>query len=129
MSFKWHSQDILLKGIDYSRVQAIELTQLNSLMVNPTQLAGMSLYNLTPIKDKNSVASSMSHSTISNQKERVALEELLDCYKELFKEPKGLPPIRTHDHIIPMKEGAQAINLRPYRYSGGAKRHIKKDGG
>jgi hypothetical protein len=43
--------------------------------------------------------------------------ELLENYKELFHAPEGLPPIRHHDHTIPMKERAQAINLRPYRYS------------
>jgi hypothetical protein len=34
MSFKWHDQDILLKGIDCSKVQTIEMTQLNSLLVD-----------------------------------------------------------------------------------------------
>jgi len=29
----------------------------------------------------------------------------------------GLPPNRPHDHTIPLKEGAQSVNLRPYRYS------------
>jgi hypothetical protein len=29
----------------------------------------------------------------------------------------GLPPSRSHDHTIPLKEGAQPVNLRPYRYS------------
>jgi len=56
----------------------------------------------------------------------VALEELINRYKEVFKEPEGLPPIRTHDHTIPMKEGAQAINLRPYRYSGVQKDILEK---
>jgi len=29
----------------------------------------------------------------------------------------GLPPSRSHDHTIPLKERAQPVNLRPYRYS------------
>jgi hypothetical protein len=68
----------------------------------------------------------MSQSPISNQKERVALEELIIHYKEIFKKPEGLPPIRAHNHVIPMKEGAQAINLRPYRYSGVQKDILEK---
>jgi len=69
---------------------------------------------------------SMSLLTISNQKKRASMGELLECYKELFREPKGLPPIRTYDHTIPMKERAQAINLRPYRYSGVQKDILEK---
>jgi hypothetical protein len=42
----------------------------------------------------------------------------LTSYQDIFKEPIGLPPLRTHDHVIPFKKGSQPINLRPYRHSG-----------
>ena len=35
----------------------------------------------------------------------------------MFQEPKGLP-LRDHDHKIPLKTRSEAVNLRPYRYSG-----------
>jgi len=35
----------------------------------------------------------------------------------VFQEPKGLPPLRDHDHKIPLKTRSEAVNLRPYRYS------------
>ena len=114
MSFKWQGQDVVLKGTDCTKVQTIELAQLNSLMVNLTQLSRMNICCFTTSEDPNKDARPMFQSLISNQKDRVALEELFNRYKEIFQEPKGLPPIKAHDHIIPMKEGAQAINLRPY---------------
>jgi hypothetical protein len=46
------------------------------------------------------------------------LQNLLAGYIDLFQEPKGLPPLRSHDHRIPLKEGGNSVNLRPYRYSG-----------
>jgi hypothetical protein len=114
MSFIWHGQDVLLRGTDCTKIQAIELAQLNSLMLNPMQLAGMNLCSLVANEDGDDRVYSMSPSTTHNQQEQHGLNELLESYKELFRAPEGLPPIRYHDHCIPMKEGAQAINFRPY---------------
>lgn len=54
------------------------------------------------------------------------LEEVLQSYSAVFKEPKGLPPNRSHDHHINLKEGSQPINLRPYRYPYVQKEEIEK---
>lgn len=54
------------------------------------------------------------------------MHQLLTQYSDLFNEPKELPPKRTHDHVIPLKEGAEPINLRPYRYSHDQKAVIEK---
>ena len=43
-------------------------------------------------------------------------EPLLSEYEDVFAEPQGLPPNRSHDHRIPLKEGAPNINVRPYRH-------------
>ncbi|KAJ4775101.1 polyprotein [Rhynchospora pubera] len=51
-----------------------------------------------------------------------SLHNLIDRYQDLFQEPKELPPPRNHDHNIPIKEGSDPVNLRPYRYS-----HTQKD--
>jgi hypothetical protein len=126
MSFKWQGHDVVLKGIDCTKVQTIKLAQLNSLMVHLTQLSGMNLCCFTAIKVTHQEARPMSQTPINTQKERGALEELLTHYKEIFKEPEGLPPIRAHNHVIPMKEGAQAVNLRPHRYSGVQKDILEK---
>lgn len=40
---------------------------------------------------------------------------LLHQYQDLFEEPKGLPPTRTHDHLIPLKEGSSPVSSNPYR--------------
>lgn len=41
--------------------------------------------------------------------------ELLHQYDDLFDEPKGLPPPRAHDHLIPLKEGSVPVSSNPYR--------------
>lgn len=54
------------------------------------------------------------------------LEELLQQFSEVFLEPKGVPPTRSKDHHIKLKEGSQPMNLRPYRYPHVQKEEIEK---
>jgi hypothetical protein len=54
------------------------------------------------------------------------LTTLLENYSDLFQEPEGLHSARGHNHVIPLKEGSQPINLRPYRYSGLQKDVLEK---
>ena len=44
----------------------------------------------------------------------------------MFREPTQLPPYRNHDHKIPLKEGTNAVNVRPYRHSALQKDVIEK---
>jgi hypothetical protein len=49
----------------------------------------------------------LQHSTIA---------ELLEGFKGIFQEPSRLPPIRSHDHKIPLTVGTLLTCVRPYRY-------------
>ena len=51
---------------------------------------------------------------------------LLEEFKSVFAAPEGLPPLRDHEHQITLKEGAQAICQRPYRYPYYQKNEIEK---
>ena len=44
------------------------------------------------------------------------LQDLLQQNNKLFEEPIGLPPERTYDHHIPLKDERQVVKMRPYRY-------------
>ena len=44
------------------------------------------------------------------------LQDLLQQYNKLFEEPISLPPERTYDHHIPLKDERQVVKMRPYRY-------------
>lgn len=46
------------------------------------------------------------------------IEQLTREYADIFKEPIELPPFRkNHNHKIVLKEGAEPVNQRPYRYA------------
>jgi hypothetical protein len=68
------------------------------------------------IQDTPDTATSTSAKNL-NKEEKAALQQLLHLYQDVFIPLVGLPPSRSHDHTIPLKEGAQPVNLRPYRYS------------
>lgn len=50
------------------------------------------------------------------------IDQLLGQYSDIFFEPKGLPPHRSHDHKIHLTENTPPIHIRPYRY-----RTLQKD--
>lgn len=41
------------------------------------------------------------------------LESILQLYPDVFKEPIGLPPKRSHDHKIPTHPNSGPISVRP----------------
>lgn len=41
-------------------------------------------------------------------------KEELEQYARVSQEPRGLPPDREMVHKIPLKEGVDPINVRPY---------------
>ena len=61
-----------------------------------------------------------------DSKKTKKVPKALQVVLEEFEEPRGLPPKRTHDHRIIMKDGTQAINCRPYRY-GALQRMLLKE--
>ena len=52
----------------------------------------------------------------NNNNSLAQLTPLLKEFEDVFAVPTSLPPTRSHDHRIPLKEGAQPVNIRPYRH-------------
>jgi hypothetical protein len=55
-----------------------------------------------------------------------AITTLIDQYADIFSEPSGIPPVRSHTHTIPLLPGVQPFRLRPYRYTPSQKDEIEK---
>ena len=52
--------------------------------------------------------------------------DLLQEFAQVFDIPIGIPPLKGHEHHITLKEGAQPICQRPYRYPFYQKNGIEK---
>ena len=51
---------------------------------------------------------------------------VLQEFEDVFREPQGLPPERSHDHSITLKEGSKPFQIRPYRCPYVQKSEIEK---
>ena len=54
------------------------------------------------------------------------ISQVIEQYRDVFAEPKGMPPTRSHDHQIVLKEEAKPFQVRPYRCPYVQKTEIKK---
>ena len=63
---------------------------------------------------------------LGRKKEKPGLSQLLEAFKEIFKESKGLPPKRAQDHHIPLQTGSNLVCLKPYRYPHYQKSEIER---
>jgi len=53
------------------------------------------------------------------------LQNVLDNHSKVFETPKGLLPIRDHDHVIHLIPGSFPPNIRPYKYPYAQKSEIE----
>ena len=50
----------------------------------------------------------------------------MDNHSKVLETPKGLPPIRDHDHAIHLIPGSVTPNIRPYKYPYAQKSEIER---
>ncbi|GJZ56612.1 hypothetical protein Tco_0611805 [Tanacetum coccineum] len=53
----------------------------------------------------------------TNKELQSEIKQLLEESDDVFAVPKCLPPNKSLDHIIPLKEGVNSVNIRPYSSS------------
>lgn len=54
------------------------------------------------------------------------MQPILEVYADIFQEPTQLPPTTDIDHCIPLKEGIDPVNVRPYSHAYFQKVEIEK---
>ena len=112
VSFQKDGQQVILKEGHYEpTLKLISGEKLQKLIDNDTNVMG-ELYMLNVDGEESYTPAE--------------IKSLLDQYSEVFEEPNNLPPVRSHDHCIPLKVGSQLVNLRPYRFPHHQKTEVEK---
>ncbi|PKI45685.1 hypothetical protein CRG98_034001 [Punica granatum] len=122
MRFKLRGEDSLLKGSDMEELKTIDREQMEKLLLRKDQLAAIQLCSLQLANSCKVPIPSSGGRSLDPE-----LATLLKEFEDIFEERKGLPPKRAQDHKIPLKEGSQPVNIRPYSISRPLTDLLKKD--
>lgn len=77
----------------------------------------LSMLQLYAIHEDDSMPDFQVHPVTQPNNQKPDIQCLLQQFPEVFADHEGLPPFRSgFDHQIPLKEGSNPVNLRPYRY-------------
>ncbi|XP_027173401.1 uncharacterized protein LOC113773068 [Coffea eugenioides] len=129
MEFTHRGNKVALRGFKQQGTQLIPKRQMQKLLSKPEQIDSA---QLCFISAKQMDAQEVSPSCLRAEADaevthyQSQLELILLNYNEVFEELVELPPARTHDHRIYLKEGAPPINVRSYRYPAFQKGEIEK---
>ena len=66
--------------------------------------------------ERNKELSTVEEKELLGSEQQSHFNELLQKYKMVFKEINSLPPARSHDYRIILKDGIDPISVIPYRY-------------
>nr|GEY83971.1 hypothetical protein [Tanacetum cinerariifolium] len=106
MSFKYTNKVLTLRGTQIATIQWMKGKQGSKMLEsNSVKCCSMSVCMYPP-----TLLQLKGKSIMSN------LNPILQEFEDVFAVPNGLPPNRSHDHRIPLKEGTQPINIRPYKH-------------
>ncbi|KAL1218315.1 hypothetical protein V5N11_022859 [Cardamine amara subsp. amara] len=115
MKFVVNRLKVVLHGLHQGSVREVKALKLKKIQEEQAQLAMICVQDIHHEEDM--VICSLN----ANQQESVVhqeIEEVLNGFSEVFAEPTSLPPFReNHNHKIPLKEGSDPVNQRPYHYA------------
>ena len=121
LDFNRDGNSVFLKGVPPSPRQI----SLQSLSMLTAHAADNEFYEILPINEELQIASGDSGEKFPADLPEVIIS-VLEQYRSVFSQPRGMPPQRLFDHRIHLLPGTQPINVRPYRYPYFQKAEIEK---
>ena len=123
MKFRRGNKFVLLHGLTQGSVRELRAQKLN---LEKDDIAQVSMI-MVQQSDTEFQGSIHALNSSDDTSQYPPIEELLHDYADIFEEPTTLPPFRAnHNHKIPLLEGSNPVNQRPYRYAVHQKNEIDK---
>lgn len=111
MEFEWKGKLVKLAGTSTPATQQLSLSKLHVLL-RDGEIRDICILAVVSTEDfKTYDALTKIEFTLP-----VAARELFTKFRDIFDEPKTLPPFRSSDHRIFLQPQSQPVNVRPYRY-------------
>lgn len=107
MDFFWEGKQRHLQGIQTQQIESLSLKAISKELRHNSAVFALCLESPT-ITLPTDLHPDMLH--------------LLTKFSDVYQKPSQLPPQRDIDHHINLQEGADPVNVRPYRYA-----HFQKD--
>ncbi|KAL1224617.1 putative mitochondrial protein [Cardamine amara subsp. amara] len=124
MKFTYEKQKVLLHGLEQGSVREVKASKISKKQTDQVQLSMICVRDQT---EESHVKLCAIEAEEDSEKNSPELEQMMVRYEDIFAEPTSLPPFRNgHNHKIPLKEGSDPINQRPYRYAVYQKNEIDK---
>ncbi|GJX69778.1 retrotransposable element Tf2 [Tanacetum coccineum] len=111
MRFVYEGQKVCLKGTKQSELQWINRKQLHKCVGEKNDACYPTINCIWPVASLNLMQSSQEEGEYP-----LELQSLLEEFGDVFAVPTELPPKRSFDHNIPLKDESNVVNIRPYKY-------------
>lgn len=116
MGFVYKKKKVLLHGIKAGSVREVKAVKLNKKRESQAQISMIYVQNVDAEQNNDMMVCSLE--ATKEKEEHPAVRPLLEKFQDIFEEPTSLPPFRdNHNHKIPLLEGSDPVNQRPYRYA------------
>ena len=114
MEFEVEEKKLVLRGgASAVELKTVTMEQMDKLLPYSSECSLVQLCSLHLKVNEEFHCFNNGVTLVNENKVPEQIEQLLQKYGFLFKEPTQLPPHRRHDHRIPLKEGVNAVSIRP----------------
>nr|GEY53827.1 hypothetical protein [Tanacetum cinerariifolium] len=102
---------VFLRGTKQSELQWINGKQLHKCVGEKNDACYLTINRVWPLASLN-----LMQSTQEEREYPLELQSVLEEFVDVFAVPTDLPPKRSFDNNIPLKDESNEVNIRPYRY-------------
>ncbi|XP_075103126.1 uncharacterized protein LOC142177943 [Nicotiana tabacum] len=127
MEFSIMGHKVSLRGIQPPATKMVQQASMDKLLAKPAELCMISVGLFLESQQQ---GVEVSFFTLEGLPKKPSmswdLQVILQRYNDLFEEPTQLPPSRSHDHKITLKEGVSPHQHQAYKYPNIHKNEIEK---